>query len=112
MGTPSVNSPFPFFKETEKNKGCCGCGNKGIGLIANEVAQVTGINPALMNTMPLSYTVDTNDSFTQIHRQSSIEMEHPKLLSSGALRSEHSPDTQEFEKYRTLLNMDISHRDK
>ena len=28
MGAPRVATPFPFFKETENNQGCCGCSGK------------------------------------------------------------------------------------
>ena len=28
MGAPRVATPFPFFKETESNQGCCGCGKR------------------------------------------------------------------------------------
>jgi hypothetical protein len=28
QGVPRVSTPFPFFKETESNQGCCGCDNK------------------------------------------------------------------------------------
>ena len=43
MGAPRVAQPFPFFKEAEANKDCCGCGQKPVQLVteaqANTVAK-------------------------------------------------------------------------
>jgi len=39
MGAPRVSTPFPFFKETETNKGCCGCNKQSNNtLVSNIVA--------------------------------------------------------------------------
>ena len=43
MGAPRVSEPFPFFKETEGNPSCCGCGSKPLNYVteaqANTVAK-------------------------------------------------------------------------
>ena len=35
MGAPRVSTPFPFFKETEGNQGCCGCKNNQARLLSD-----------------------------------------------------------------------------
>jgi len=41
MGAPKVAQPFPFFKESETNQKCCGCGDKPLQMITQRQAATT-----------------------------------------------------------------------
>jgi hypothetical protein len=43
MGTPRVSQPFPFFKETEKNPGCCGCNKPAMNMVTEPQAMTRGL---------------------------------------------------------------------
>ena len=115
MGPPSVSQPFPFFKETESNQKCCGCnGTNGTGAGApSEIAQINAVNPAQFNTMPSSQYTNNGSHLMKIEKTASVEMlDRPVLLGTGQLTGGHSPRTEEFDKARTRLNLNLVHRDK
>jgi hypothetical protein len=41
MGAPRVAQPFPFFKESETNQKCCGCGDNQLKVITPQQAATT-----------------------------------------------------------------------
>jgi len=117
MGAPKVAQPFPFFKSTETNQRCCGCGVKGDGRSGfgapSEIPQVVGMNPALMNTMPSSGVINNGNHFVKIENSATVEMlQNPVLLGTGTLTGAHRPYAREFEKGRTITNLDILHHDR
>jgi len=116
MGAPRVAQPFPFFKETETNSKCCGCGNgngrSGFGA-PSEIPQVVGMNPAQFNTMPSSTFLNNGHHFMKVDNSASIEMlRQPIAVGTGQITGAHTPRSEEFEKARTQLNLDLVHRDK
>ena len=113
MGTPSVSSPIPFFKETESNKNCCGCGNNNNRIVAAESPQVTGINPAMTNTMSSSGFISNGTHLLRVDKNASVEMlKEPIPMGTGQLLSAHTPKVEEFEKARTQMNLNMVHRDR
>jgi len=110
MGAPSVGQPFPFFKETESNKKCCGCGDKA-GASA-ESLQVTGLNPAQFNTMPSSSYINNGNHFMKIENNAQVQMlKNPVPIGTGQYTGAHAPNTPEYSKARTSLNLDLLHKD-
>jgi hypothetical protein len=116
MGAPKVAQPFPFFKETESNQRCCGCkgGNGRTGFGApSEIPQVVGMDPAMMNTMPSSGYVNNGHHLIKTENTASVEMlKDPVVLGTGDLKGTHVPNTLEFQKARTRLNLDLLHKDR
>jgi len=117
MGAPAVSQPFPFFKETEMNKSCCGCGNKGDGRSGygapSENAQIVGVDRAQFNTMPSSTYINNGSHLLKVENNASIEMlKQPVVLGTGQLTGAHSPSAQEFGKARTQLNLSLLHKDR
>jgi hypothetical protein len=111
MGAPAVAAPMPFFKETETNQKCCGCGGAGGNVVA-ESPQVTNINPAMTNTMSSSATIQTQDHLLRIEKGAQVEMlSTPVALGTGQMLGIHQPNAQEFEKYRTSMNLNMIHQD-
>ncbi len=109
MGTPRVSQPFPFFKETETNKSCCGC-NPGA---TAEIPQVTGIDQGNFNTMPSSTFMNTGKQLMKIDNQASVEMlDKPVVVGTGQLTGVASPNSMEFQKYQPSMNMDLIMKDR
>ena len=110
-GAPKVSQPFPFFKETETNQGCCGC--QAGRSAPSEIPQITAANPAQFNTMPSSGFINTGNHLLKIENTASIEMlKQPVVLGTTLLTGAHHPNTQEFGKEKVRLNLDMMHRDK
>jgi hypothetical protein len=113
MGAPQLNQPFPFFKETETNQKCCGCNGNNNSGAPSEIPQINAVNPAQFNTMPSSSYINNGNHFMKIDNNSSVEMlNQPVLLGTGQLNGQHSPNSQEFERARTRLNLNLIHKDK
>jgi hypothetical protein len=113
MGAPRVAQPFPFFKEAESNKQCCGC-EKRLSGAPSEIPQVNAINPAQFNTMPSSGFVDNGHQFLKIDKSATLEMlAKPRILGTGQYRSDTHPEVSTFhERDRTSMNLDLIHKDK
>jgi hypothetical protein len=106
---------MPFFKETETNQRCCGCGQNGgrTGFGApSEIPQVVGINPALTNTLPTTGFINNGGHFMKIENTASVEMIKPVPIGTGTYTSAHVPFTQAFEHGKTNLNANLIHADK
>ncbi len=75
MGALAVQHPFPFFKETETNKSCCGCGPNGNSAPATgDFPQVTANNPAMFRVSPSSNIINKGDDIYQVNNSASIQM--------------------------------------
>jgi len=104
---------FPFFKETETNKQCCGCGNfrRGDGA-PSENPQVIGVNPAMTNTFPRSQIIDNGTHLLRVDKRSKVEMfKRGQALGTGQYGATvgHNND---WEKARPSLNLDMIYNDR
>jgi hypothetical protein len=71
MGAPRVAQPFPFFKEAEKNPGCCGC----------QKSQMSAINPIDANTRTSRTINDFGTHVVESETKNRVEnFEHPKPI--------------------------------
>jgi hypothetical protein len=116
LGAPKVSQPFPFFKETEKNQRCCGCGNgdgrTGFGA-PSEIPQVVGIDRSLTNTMPSSGYINNGGQMLKVEQTASVEMlKNPVPLGTGTLTGAHVPHAREYEKFRRIINSNLINRDR
>jgi len=117
MGAPRVAQPFPFFKESESNKRCCGCGiSNGRSPppgAPSEIPQVVGINPALTNVMPSSGFIDNGHHFLKIDKSAQVEMfDKPQIIGTGQFTRSAVPHTLEWGRDRETINMDLLYRDR
>jgi hypothetical protein len=115
MGAPTVAQPFPFFKETEQNNRCCGCGSNGrSGFGApSEIPQVVGVNPGQFNTMPSSSYLNNGNHLMKIENSATVEMlKNPVPVGTGQYTGASVPNTLEFPKARTSLNINLIHKDR
>jgi len=112
LGVPRVAQPFPFFKEAEANKSCCQCENNR-GVYASESPQAVANDPGMFNTMPSSQMISNGNHFIKVDKTANIEMlRNPVPIGSETLRGEHTPKTQEYEKFRTQMNINNVYKDK
>ena len=116
MGAPKVATPFPFFKETENNQGCCGCNSnsKGSGnIIASETPQVVARDKAQFNTTPSSVISDDGHRIIKNNRKSNIEMfDKPIPTGTSMYTNVAHPNPLVYGRDRSTLNLDLLHKDK
>ena len=104
---------FPFFKETESNKQCCGCGafRKGQGA-PTESPQIVGVNGAITNTFPSSQLVDNGSHFLRVDKRAKVELfKKGKPLGTGQYGGTNG-NNRDWEKTRPSLNLDLIYQDR
>jgi hypothetical protein len=116
MGAPRVSPPFPYFKETETNKNCCGCGNNKNGRLGygapSEIPQIAVADRAQFNTMPSSGYINNGNHLLKVENSASVEMlKQPVIMGTGQLVGGSVPNIREYGKAQTRLNLDLLHKD-
>ncbi len=111
MGAPRVAQPFPFFKEVESNKQCCGCGKLGA---TSDIPQVNVANPADFSGLPVSGMADNGSHLLKIDKSADVKLfDKPVVMGTGQYRNEHIPYTSEFnQRDRRELNLNLLHKDR
>jgi len=113
-GAPKVAQPFPFFKESEGNKRCCGCDKKRHGSGApSEIPQVVGVDSGLTNTMPMKGIVNTPSHVYGMQRNAKVEMlKNPVALGSPQLTNVAAPMSRDYKSSMDKINLDMAYEDK
>ena len=113
QGGSGISPAFPFFKETESNKQCCGCAGKirtGSGA-PTENGQIIGVNGGMKNTFPSTQISDNGTHFLRVDKRAKVEMfKKGKPLGTGQYGSTNS-NNNDWEKARPSLNLDLIYQD-
>ena len=115
MGAPRVATPFPFFKETENNQGCCGCKNNQNNSfnVISETPQVVANNKGQFNTTPSTVITDDGHRVVKNDRKSNIELfDKPIPTGPSLYNGLASPKPEVYERDRTMLNLNKLQKDK
>jgi len=113
QGARGAAPAFPFFKETEMNKQCCGCGTfrKGAGA-PTEGAQIVGVNGAMSNTFPSSQITDNGTHFLRVDKRAKVEMfKQGQPIGTGQYGAT-TGHNDVWEKSRPSLNLDLIYQDR
>jgi hypothetical protein len=105
---------FPFFKESEANKRCCGCGNNRHGTGApSEYPSIVGVDSGLTNTMPSSGLVDTPSHLYRVDRKAKTSMlKNPRKLGTGQYTNVAVPNSDAYQSAKDVLNMNLAYNDR
>jgi hypothetical protein len=108
-----INPGFPFFKETETNKACCGCGNNNPSRGApSENPQITNIPDAMLNTFPKSTVIDNGTHYLRVDKTADVKLfKDGRPLSNGRYGRTTGRD-DEWEKQRGSLNLNLAYHDR
>jgi len=108
-----INPGFPFFKETETNKACCGCGNNNPSRGApTENPQITNIPDAMLNTFPKSTVIDNGTHYLRVDKTADVNLfKNGRPLSNGRYGRTTGRD-DEWEKQRGSLNLNLAYHDR
>jgi len=70
-------------------------------------------DPAMFNTFPSTQYVTNGSHTVKVDKSASIEMlKNPVLLGPKQYSSSHRPITDEFQRGRSSLNINLVHQDK
>lgn len=108
-GAAPVALGFPFFKETETNKACCGCDGKGKGIVS-ENQNVNNVNVGDIGTMGSSTIYNDGQSVGTVNTTRSVEfLKKPQLLTGRAVTGSISNNPY-FDRDRESINIDLANK--
>ena len=113
QGGSGSTPAFPFFKETESNKQCCGCSTfrKGSGA-PTENPQIVGVDGAMTNTFPKTQIVDNGTHFLRVDKRAKVEMfKQGQALGTGQYGATNG-NNRDWKKNRSSLNLDLVYQDR
>jgi len=113
-GSLGVMPSFPFFKETENNKRCCGCDNKRHGSGApSEYPSVVGVDSGLTNTMPSSAIIDSSSQLYRVDKRAKVTMlKNPRALGTGQYTNLAAPNSPEYLAAKDHINLNMAYNDR
>merc|ERR1712151_795313 len=114
LGAPRVAQPFPFFKETEEDKRCCGCDGRRTGTGApSDIPQVVGLDKGMTNETPIDGIVDTPSHVYGVSRTAKVNMlRNPVALGTGQFTGSTNPNYREYKSSMDKINLDMAFDDK
>jgi hypothetical protein len=112
MGTPMVSQPFPFFKETESNTNCCGCGgNNPSNVSLSEIPQINNLDETLINNRQTrTHYIDDGQMIHKVVRENRVDLLNTPVETGS--RQIPASETSIPEQARTSFNMDLINQDK
>ena len=113
-----INPGFPFFKETEMNKACCGCGNTNRGVVLpptgalSEKPQITNIPKEMINTFPKSTLMDDGKHYIKVEKEAQVKFFKHGLPLTNTRYTRTSGKNDDWERQKGSLNLNLAYRDR
>jgi len=119
---------MPFFKETEMNKACCGCGNNKyhpsqrsfpnshqhssmVGGTPYYDPVVNNVNRAMLTTLPQSALVDNGSHFLKVQKTASFNLFKSGIPLTAGEYTRTAGHDDEWNRHQQSLNINLQYQD-